>query len=171
MAHNHLQRVYVVRTSFWAGHSDWEDAPVAARSWDGRTLWTLWRLTSHFWSLIDVDIQIITKDQPLHQRNILGSIQQPSESPKAPSNILSLNSLHSTLLLLYSPQLYESNSTQPTLLPSINVWYLSQVKPSHRPLEAGTSVKTLCRQPHRSVGSTTGTNLRRKANKKKKKTA
>ena len=38
-------------------------------------------------------------------------IQQPSESPKAPSSILSLNSLHSTLLLLYSPQLYETNST------------------------------------------------------------
>ena len=39
VAHKHPQRVYVVRTSFWAGHSDWEDAPVAARSQDGRTLW------------------------------------------------------------------------------------------------------------------------------------
>ena len=152
-----------MRTSFWAGHSDWEDAPVATRSWDGRTLWNACRTTSHFWSLIDVDIQIITKDKPLHQRNFLGSIQQPSESPKAPSNIFSLNSLHSTLLLLYSPQLYETNSTQPTILPiplpSLNIRYLSQVKLSHKPLEAGISVKTLCRRPHCSVGPTTGTHL------------
>ena len=28
VANNHLQKVYVMRTSFWAGHSDWEDAPL-----------------------------------------------------------------------------------------------------------------------------------------------
>ena len=28
VAHNHPQRVYVVRTSFWAGHSNWEETPL-----------------------------------------------------------------------------------------------------------------------------------------------
>ena len=28
VAYNHPQRVYVVKNSFWAGHSEWEDAPL-----------------------------------------------------------------------------------------------------------------------------------------------
>ena len=118
--------------------------PVAARSRDGINTGTLWRRTSHFWSLIDVDIQPSPKDQPLHQHKFLG--QQPannSESPKAPSSSFTPNST-----TLYSTLLCEPNSTHPTLL---NPTLLNKLQPIIR-----YSVPSLRqgRRPHRSVGST-----------------
>ena len=110
----------------------------------------------------------LMKNQHLHQRNFLRSIQQPSESPKAPSSILSVNSPHNKFyLLLYNQLLYATNSTRPNSTSPLNVWYQSQVKPSHKPLEAGIRVKTLCRQPHCSVGPTTGITLPEEGEQKK----
>ena len=73
----------------------------------------LWRRTSHFWSLIDVDIQPSPKDQPLHQRKFLG--QQPannSESPKAPSSSFTPKLYYIVLYTTLRTKLYSPNSTQ-----------------------------------------------------------
>ena len=107
MAHNHPERVYVVRTSFWAGHSDWEDPPVAARSRDGRNYEKLWRTASLFWSLIEVDIHS-------SQRISLFTNATSSDQSSNLQNHLSrhLASSHSTLhinefyLLIYKQLLY-----------------------------------------------------------------
>ena len=88
-----------------------------------------WQVISEAWSRITYTF--LTKNHPLHQRNFLRTIQQTSsESPKAPSSILSqtlfiMNTLPSTLqtaslqIQLYSTQLYNF---------PLNVWYQPQVR-------------------------------------------
>ena len=77
-----------------------------------------------------------------------------------PSSPLQTNSLTMNTLLthLYKPNSTIHISTHYTLH-SQNIWYQSQVKPSHKPLEVGICVTTSCRGPHYSVVPTTGTHL------------
>ena len=140
VASNQPQMVYdIVRTSFWAGHSDWEYAPVAARSQDGRTI--LWNFGE--W-------QVISEASSTTQLPWNNSATS-SESPKVPSDILSRTLLK--MKILYNLTLLHNYSTLE------NVRYESQVKPSPKPLESGISVKTLCRHPHCAVSPTPGTHL------------
>ena len=114
VAKNHPQRVFVMRTSSWAGDSDWEDAPIATRCRDGRnTLWELWRTTSHFWSLIEDNLYIP------HKESVSSPTQLPRNNPatvleslKAPSDILSqtLHIMKILYLLLYNLTLLKKRS-------------------------------------------------------------
>ena len=166
VANNHPQRVYVERTPFWAGHSDYGDARVAARSQDGRTAGETGdrQVILEAWQWITYTFRTIKSASSLmqlHRKNPAIS----SESPKAPSSILSPNSLHNVL--------YASNSKNPTLLhptlhlQSRNIRYQSQVKPSHKPLEAEISAKTLSWRPHSQSVQPQGLTSWRKADEKK----
>ena len=68
--------------------------------------WILWRRTSHFWSLIDVDIQ----PSP---RSASSPAQIPQDNPakKTIQNHLRRHLPSSTSTTLYSTLLYEPNST------------------------------------------------------------
>ena len=100
------------------------------------------RTTSHFWSLFDVDIQIITKGTASSPAQFLGTQTMQNHLRRHLPTSLELSIL---LQLLYSttlrPRIQLNLLYSPTLQPNF-IRYQSQVKPSHTPLEAGISVKT-----------------------------
>ena len=128
-------------------------APAAARRRDRiNNTGILWRTTSHFWSLIDVDIQIITKRVSLFN-SAIPRTTQPTIQNHLRRHLASFtptllhgtlhNSTNPTLLTqLYSTQLYSTQLYSTQLYSTqLIIRYQSQVKPFHTPLEAGISVK------------------------------
>ena len=110
VANNHPQRVYFVRTSFWASHSDLEDAPHCRTMsrWKRMLRDTgEWQVISEAWSW---SYTFHTKGQPLYQSYFPGESSNLFKSPKAPSRNLLWNSQHNESTL---PSTLQPNSTQP----------------------------------------------------------
>ena len=140
MAHNHPQR----GLCSWGLPSNWSlrlrrCPQVAAQSRDGINTGTLWRTTSHFWSLINVDIQIITKGQRVSLfTSAIPRTTQPKIQNHLRRHLAPSPQLHSTLHYSMNPTLHLTllNSTQQQLYkkPSSGIQSLSATRLMPSPL-------------------------------------
>ena len=102
---NHPQRLCLMRTSFWSGHSDCEAPPVATM--DGRRLWH-WRMTSH---LMISSVESTVKYKAWTSWNSTSSENKRKQIPSMPSDRVP----HNLIIWFSINYSIQTNSTPPTL--------------------------------------------------------
>ena len=166
VTNNHPQRAYVYRTSFWAVHLNWEDAPCCReKSRRKKPLRNTGerQVISEVWLWITYTLH--TKGQPPHQCNFTrescnlfkNHLRRHLDIFYQTLHIMKYSTLYSTTqLYIYSP--HRLNSTS-----SIS----PKSEPSLKPLEAG-SVPKHCVDAHAAqLVQPQGLTSQRKADEKK----